>query len=58
MQKELSIKEMNKLMSTDDVDYAGRKSDTDSLYVNMGGFVQKFNLKIQSNFWTRFVNHI
>ena len=37
-------KEMNKLMSTDDVDYV-IAIDTDSLYVNMGELVQKFNPK-------------
>jgi len=37
-------KEMNKLMSTDDVDYV-IAIDTDSLYINMGELVQKFNPK-------------
>ena len=37
-------KEMNKLMSTDDLDYV-IAIDTDSLYINMGELVQKFNPK-------------
>ena len=37
-------KEMNKLMSTDDIDYV-IAIDTDSLYINMGELVQKFNPK-------------
>ena len=54
--EELSIK-MNKLMSTDDVDYV-IAIDTDSLILIWENSSKNLILKIQLSFWTRFAKPI